>query len=636
MNRQTSDLIGHCLVLTAVFAAIPACVSNHASNTSPQSAPPPAQPEVISSEPSEDAKLDLFFEEVFKRTLDRSPLYQTYLGVKTDYDKWDDISEVRAEENHELDRADLQRLHTFRFESLSKSSKISYQLFEETINRRMEEHQWRLYNYPVNQMSGLHTQAPTILISFHRVSSQSDAEAYIARLHGIHSLFQQLETNLRARAKNGIIAPKFVFPLTIESSKNLLKGQPFESTSEKDSTLLADFKKKIAALAEVSDEDKSRLIAECEHALKTAVEPAYLSLISTLEVLEEQATTDDGVWKLPRGEEFYTKSLQWTTTTRMGAEEIHNLGLSEVARIHSEMRAIMDTVGFEGDLQQFFAFMRTDPQFYYPNTDEGRAQYLKEATDIIETMKARLPELFLTFPKADLEVKKVEKFREKAAGKAFYNSPALDGSRPGYYYANLYNMSDMPTYQMEALAYHEGIPGHHMQLAIAQELTALPKFRKFGRYTAYTEGWGLYSEFIPKEMGFYEDPYSDFGRLAMELWRACRLVVDTGIHYKKWTKEEAIEYLSQNTPNPKGDITKAIQRYIVLPSQATAYKIGMIKILELREYAKKTLGSEFDIRAFHDVVLTNGPVPLTLLEKLVNEWVITTMNKTSEVGHASL
>ena len=237
-------------------------------------------------------------------------------------------------------------------------------------------------------------------------------------------------------------------------------------------------------------------------------------------------------------------------------------------------------------------------------------------------MKGELDAVFLTKPQADLEVRRVEAFREKAAGKAFYNRPAPDGSRPGYYYANLYKITDMPKYQMEALAYHEGIPGHHMQIAMAQELEGIPKFRKFGGYTAYTEGWGLYSEFLPKEMGFYEDPYSDFGRLAMEIWRAARLVVDTGLHDKKWTRQQAIDYLTTNTPNPLNDCVKAIERYIVMPGQATAYKIGMIKIQDLRADAKKRLGDKFDIREYHAVVLDSGPVPLNILEERVNDWVV--------------
>ncbi|OYW96878.1 MAG: hypothetical protein B7Z18_00325, partial [Alishewanella sp. 32-51-5] len=293
----------------------------------------------------------------------------------------------------------------------------------------------------------------------------------------------------------------------------------------------------------------------------------------------------------------------------------------QVGRIHSEMRQIMQQVGFAGDLTEFFVFMREAPQFYYPDTEEGRAAYLAEATAVIDNMRTRLDELFLVKPKAEMIVKAVEPFREQTAGKAFYQRPSMDGSRPGVYYANLYRMSDMPKYQLEALAYHEGIPGHHMQLAIAQELEGIPKFRRFGGATAYIEGWGLYSELLPKEIGLYQDPYSDFGRLAMELWRAARLVVDTGIHAKKWSREQAIQYLVDNTPNPEGDAVKAIERYIVMPGQATAYMVGMIKMLELRELAKTELGERFDIREFHNVVLQNGAVPLDVLEQLVRDYI---------------
>jgi uncharacterized protein (DUF885 family) len=315
-------------------------------------------------------------------------------------------------------------------------------------------------------------------------------------------------------------------------------------------------------------------------------------------------------------------ALRHTTTTNLSADEIHHLGLKEVARIHCEMEKIRAKVGFKGDLHAFFKFMREDPQFYLPDTDEGRAKYLAKAVQIVDEMKKRLDELFLTKPKADVEVKAVEKFRESSAGAAFYQQPAPDGSRPGMFYVNLRDMRDQPVYELEALAHHEGIPGHHMQIAIAQELTGIPKFRKLGaRFTAYTEGWGLYSELTPKEIGMYQDPYSDFGRLSLELLRAARLVVDTGMHAKKWTRNQAIDYLRQNTPNSEGDCVDAINRYIVMPSQATAYKIGMLKILELRGKAKRALGAKFDLHQFHDVVLTNGALPLDVLEELVNRWI---------------
>ncbi|MBT8142592.1 MAG: DUF885 domain-containing protein [Gammaproteobacteria bacterium] len=569
---------------------------------------------------TESERANALFDAMFDQAVDRSPSFQTFLGIKKDYGKWDDNSQERQFEELELTKLNLAMVKDkIDFDKLDAQTKISYRLAVDDAEREIKNFKYRYHNYPVNQMFGVQSGAPSFLINFHRITDVSDAEAYISRLNGLMQRFDNVITGLDIRADLGIMAPKFVYPYVVSDSKNIITGKPFDE-SENDSTLLADFKKKIAGL-ELDQAEAEALINKATAALTDSVKPAYEKLIAKTQKLEAKATTDDGAWKLPDGEAFYNMALARTTTTSKTADEIHNIGLSEVARIHDEMRAIMKTVGFEGDLQAFFEFMRVDKQFYKPETDEGREEYLQENRDVIEHMKSRLDELFLTKPKADLIVKRVEPFREKSAGKAFYNSPAPDGSRPGIYYANLYKMSEMPTYQMEALAYHEGIPGHHMQLAISQELTGLPKFRKFGGYTAHTEGWGLYSEYLPKEIGLYENPYSDFGRLAMELWRACRLVVDTGIHDKKWTREQGIEYYTTNTPNPVGDAVKMVERHIVIPSQATAYKVGMLKILELREQAKKDLGDKFDIREFHDVVITNGALPLNVLEQLVNEWV---------------
>jgi len=602
------------LVTTAVFAA---CGAKSPTDTTPPVGPTGSDG---AAAPTENERLDAFFEEVFQRNIARSPQTQTYLGIKTDYGKWDDVSDERAQQDNELTRADLQRLRTeFDPTKLTGQARLSYRLFEYNAERSLAAFRWRFHNYPVNQMFGVHSGTPAFLINFHRIDDEKDARAYIQRLAGVDELFAQVRRNLLVREERGILPPKFVFAHALRDSRNVLAGAPFDDSAD-DSTLLADFRKKIAAVESLDDATREALVDEAKAALLSSVRPAYASLIEVLERQQAVATTDDGAWKLPDGAAFYDAALARTTTTDLTADQIHDIGLAEVDRIHGEMKAIMKKVGFEGTLAEFFVFMRDDDQFYYANSEEGREQYLERARQIIDTMESRLGELFVTTPKARMIVKRVEAFREKSAGKAFYNSPAPDGSRPGIYYANLYDMRDMPTYQMEALAYHEGIPGHHMQNAIAQELGTLPKFRRFGGYTAYGEGWGLYSELVPKEMGLYEDPYSDFGRLAMELWRACRLVVDTGIHRKKWTREQAIDYLVANTPNPRGDSVKAIERYIVMPSQATAYKIGMLKILELRELSKTRLGEQFDIREFHEAVLTNGPVPLSFLEQQIDEW----------------
>jgi uncharacterized protein (DUF885 family) len=571
---------------------------------------------------AESKKANAFFNRVFDAAVDRDPMHQSYLGIKKDYGKWTDISDEHAQKELEITKADLDSLHkNFDIEKLDEQTKISYRLFENDCNQEIDNFKWRFHNYPVNQMEGLQSSLPAFLINIHTVADKSDAEAYISRILGVNDLFSQLIVNLKIREEKNIIPPKFVFSYVRTDCKNILSGTPFEK-GKPANALLEDFTNKVNALKDIDDAAKKELIAKASDALITSVKPAYEKLMAYWNELEKKATTDDGAWKFPDGDAFYAAALKETTTTDLTAEDIYDIGIKEVARIHAEMKEIMKKVNFKNDnLQDFFTFMRTDKQFYYPNTAEGKEAYRVKAVKIIDDMKKELDKLFLTKPKADIEVKAVEPFREKSAAGAFYEEPALDGSRPGRYYIDLYNMADQATYQMEALAYHEGIPGHHMQIAIAQELTTVPKFRMHGGNTAYVEGWALYSERVPKEIGFYSDPYSDFGRLAMELFRAARLVVDTGIHRKKWTREQALTYFNENTPNPVGDNTKEIDRYVVWPSQATGYKIGMNKILDLREKAKNKLGNKFDIREFHDVVLTSGPVTLNILEEMVNAWV---------------
>jgi len=578
---------------------------------------PPAK-QAVTDSISESEKANALFETIFTEGVMRSPIYQSYLGIKQDQDKWDDFSEARAQEDLEITKANLLKVKAIDIDQLDPQTKVSWDLMKQNLENQIADFKWRFHNYPLNQMFGIHSQIPSLLINQHEITNIVDAEAYISRLNGILPLFDQVIEGINIRAEKGIIAPKFVYPYVISDSQNIVKGAPF--TEGESSTLLTDFNKKLSAL-DIDDFEKERLTNEAVAALKGSVKQGYDNLIKAVEIIAAKANTEDGVWKFPDGEAFYNNALARTTTTDLTSDQIHQIGLDEVARIHEEMRAIMKKVDFKGDLAAFFEFMRHDPQFYYEESEEGKAKYLTEATALIDTMKTRLDELFIAKPKAYLTVKAVEAFREKSAGKAFYQRPSMDGTRPGIYYANLYRMSDMPTYQMEALAYHEGIPGHHMQLAISQELKGVPKFRKFGRVTAYTEGWGLYSEFLPKEIGMYSDPYSDFGRLAMELWRACRLVVDTGIHSMKWTREQGIEYYVTNTPNPKPDAVKMVERHVVMASQATAYKIGMLKILELRAKAKTELAGKFDIREFHEVVLKNGPVPLNVLSEYIDQYI---------------
>ena len=602
------------LMTTACSDAAKDSTTNKAAETQTASAENTNQ----QSEQTESEKANQLFEDIFMENVMRSPMYQSYLGIKDDQDKWDDISDKQAKEDLALTKKHLEQVKAIDESKLNEQTKISWMLMKQSLENDIADFKWRHHNYPVNQMFGLHSSVASLLINQHRISSVDDAEDYISRLNGLPELFAQLAENLELRAEKGIVAPKFVFPYVISDSKNIITGAPFDDGEP--SALWDDFTGKVEQL-ELEESQRDELLAAAKKAMLESVKPAYQDLITAVEGIAEQATTKDGAWKFPDGEAFYNNALQRTTTTDLTAEEIHQIGLSEMERIHEEMRAIMKKVGFTGTLQEFFVHMRNNEEFIYPNTEEGRQQYLDEATAIIDDMRERLDDLFITKPKADLIVKAVEPFREKSAGKAFYQQPSMDGTRPGTYYANLYDMEAMPTYQMEALAYHEGIPGHHMQIAIQQELEGIPKFRRFGRYTAYSEGWGLYTEKLPKEIGLYKDPYSDFGRLAMELWRAVRLVVDTGIHDKKWTREEGIDFYVTNTPNAKSDAVKMVERHIVMPGQATAYKIGMNKILELREKAKSELGDKFDIREFHDVVLSRGPVPLNILEQFVNDYI---------------
>lgn len=606
------------LLVAAISAAVSISCAQQSNNnaTNSANAASAAISQVSTVEASKAA--NELFDTIFMEGVNRNPVRQTYLGIKTDYDKWQNLSEENSAKELAFAKAALKRIQVIDVNNLDKQTKLSYQLLTQKLEQQIADYKWRHHNYPVNQMFGIHSQIPSLLINQHSIKDVKQARDYIARVKNAKKLLEQLTEQLKIRENKGIIAPKFVFEHVIRDSKNLLIGAPFDKGA--DSTLYADFTDKVNKL-DISKTEKSALINELVSALSHEFKAGYQQLISYLTALEKKADNKDGAWKFPHGEDFYNNALQRTTTTDLSAEEIHQIGLNEVKRIHDEMRVIMTKVGFKGSLNEFFQFMRHDKQFYYAGDEAGRTRYLTEATALINTMKGELDQLFITKPKADLKVKKVEAFREKSAGKAFYQQPAPDGSRPGIYYANLYDMEAMPTYQMEALAYHEGIPGHHMQIALKQELEGIPKFRKFGGYTAYSEGWGLYSEMIPKEIGFYQDPYSDFGRLAMELWRACRLVVDTGIHTKKWNREQGIEYYVNNTPNAKSDAIKMVERHVVMPSQATAYKIGMLKIVELREKAKQQLGDKFDIREFHDVVLTNGAVPLNVLEAMVNDYI---------------
>jgi uncharacterized protein (DUF885 family) len=568
-------------------------------------------------------KLNAWFETAYQQVLDTHPQTATYIGDKRNYDRWNDITEKGMLADLATAKANLAYLKdSVDVGALDATTAVSYRLMRRQMEESIESYAFRNDVYLVNQMFGMQSDIPAFLINMHRIDNEKDAEAYLARVESLSKLFADLIVRLKAAAAAGSIPPTFVLDKVLDASQNMTHGAPMEKGTPKND-LYADFETKVNKCANINAAAKKTLILGMEKRMMTNFSPAYADLIKYItSELKPKSTTDAGVWKMKDGAAFYEFCLRRETTTNMTANEIHALGIKEVARIQGEMQKIMTQVNFKGDLQAFFKFMREDKQFYYPQTAEGKAAYVKKATAIIDTMRTKLPQIFGTLPKAPIIVKQVEAFREKTAGSAFYDAPAPDGSRPGTYYLNTYDMKVQSTFEMEALAYHEGIPGHHMQLAIAQEMTSLPKFRRFNDgFTAYVEGWGLYSEWSPKEMGFYKDPYSDFGRLSMELFRACRLVVDTGIHTKKWTREQAIKYYKDNTPTGDTEIEGMVDRHCVMPGQATAYKIGMIKLQELRTKSKSALGEKFDIRKFHDVVLTNGAVPLDVLSDLVADYI---------------
>ena len=603
--------------ISGLAACSPASQTTPASQTAIEQASTPQQEQV--AQQSESQRLSAFFERTFEEDLKRSPLFQSYLGKKWDYDKWDDISDKQADERVAIAKERLATLDTFDTTQLSEQERLSLRLYKLGIERDLANDKFRHHRYIVHQFRAAHTQVPSFLINIHSVKSEDDAKAYIGRLNNVATYFDQVIAQMKIREALGVFPPAWAYDQMIDASKNVVSGAPFDD-SETASTLWEDFQNKVSAL-ELEEAKKQALLDDAKAALINSVQPAYSKFIDALAHQQTLTPEGDGVWRLPDGDKWYQNRLNWFTTTDLTAEEVHQIGLDNVERIHNAMRAIMQKVGFEGTLQEFFVFMREDDQFYLPSTDAGRQQYLDDAKKAIDDMRDAIPEYFGILPQAPMIVKRVEAFREQSAGKAFYQSPAQDGSRPGIYYANLFDMKAMPTYQLEALAYHEGIPGHHMQRTIAQELEGVPQFQKFLSFTAYTEGWGLYTEELAKDMGFYQDPYSDFGRLAMELWRACRLVVDTGIHAKQWSREKAVDYLVENTPNPQYDAQKAIERYIAMPGQATAYMIGKLKIMELREKAMNELGDKFDWKGFHDEILQYGPVPLSILEENIETWI---------------
>nr|WP_246848109.1 DUF885 domain-containing protein [Sphingomonas beigongshangi] len=567
----------------------------------------------------DDAALLAFLDAAFDAQVALSPETQTGLGLKTNYDRLDDYTDAATRRSLALSQSQLAEMkRRFSPDRLGPQARLSYRLFEEQVATDARQAQYRDYAFPVSTNGSPAGDIPVFLINQHRVDTVADARAYIARIVDSRRVMQEVADRMRAAAAKGIVPPKMVFAPARGDAKQVITGAPFDTGA--DSTLLADFKTKVGKLSAPAA-TKAQLIADATAALKGPFRQGFDILFAALDTIEPLSKGNDGAWSLPGGDAYYQARLAYYTTTDLTADQIHQLGLDQVAAIHAEMQGVMTRIGYGGTLQQLFAALRTDPKFKYPNTQAGRQQYLADARAAIAQTMAAAPRFFRRLPKAALEVRAVEPWRQETASVAFYNPPAPDGSRPGIFYVNLADMNQVQKPQVEGIAHHEGAPGHHFQIARAQELGTLPKFRRFGYYGAYTEGWGLYSERLAKEMGAYTDPYAELGMLSLQVWRACRLVLDTGMHAKRWSRDKAIAYFTDNAPLSQRDVVKEVDRYINNPGQATSYMVGQLRIAGLRRKAEGALGAKFQLPDFHEVVLANGALPLGVLEEQVDAWV---------------
>ncbi|MBA6415968.1 DUF885 domain-containing protein [Colwellia sp. 6M3] len=622
------------IALVGAVACLSACQPNSPSqNISQEPTAVAAAQGVTQNNISESERLNQWFATKYEEQLQSNPILLTFLGRKEKNDQINDMSVAFEKKQLAWQAATVAELTSnFDYEKLTAEAKISYDIWIYQYEQAKAGQQFNKNGYVFTQFNGIQSFAAEFLINFHQVDDLSDMQAYIKRIKGISTAIDQLLVRAQENSAAGTRPPKFAYEGVIEQSNNLITGVPFsQAEGAIDSPLWMDIQRKITTLVDakkITAAQASSLKSDAKAQLFKSFLPSYQALITWFESdIVNTVSNPTGVSTQKNGQAFYDYMLSASTTTSLSANEIHDIGVAEVARITEEMIEIKDRVGFEGDLAAFFNFIKTDEQFFYPNTDSGRQGYITDTEEYLDFINEQLPEYFGILPKAGLTVKRVEAFREQDGAAQHYHPGTPDGSRPGVYYAHLSDMSAMPKNEMEGVAYHEGNPGHHMQISIAQELTSVPQFRTQANFTAYSEGWGLYAELLAKEMGAYQDDFSDFGRLVNEMWRAVRLVVDTGLHTKGWTEEQAIAYFKEKTPIAEEAILSEVRRYLVLPGQATSYKIGMLKILALRESAKQALGERFDIRSFHDTVLGGGAMPLAILERRVNDWVSSQMPK---------
>jgi uncharacterized protein (DUF885 family) len=569
------------------------------------------------------AKIDWFYTRVFAEFALDSPELLSNLRILPSWldfysAKLDDASPAHEAKLASIAKEDLATLHRYNREALDAEGQLSYDVLDYFLSVMVEGDRFRSHTYPVNQTFGVQMTLPNFMSQVHQVTNQGEATAYIERLQKFPQKFAQLIEGLRLRESKGIIPPQF----TVEEVLTQMKG--FIAKPPTDNPLYASFKEKLDKIpAEKMDAStRADLLGRVQSGVEKGVYPAYQQVIDYFVALQPKAVGNYGVWHLPDGEAFYAWCVKMHTTTQMTPHQLHQVGLNEVARISSEMDAILRSKGLkEGNLGERVQQLSKDPAQQYPNTPEGKQAMIAQYQVILDEANAALGDNFNVRPKLGVQVKPVPEFAQATAPGAYYEPGSFDGTRPGVFYANMRDPAETPKFAMRTLAYHEGIPGHHFQIAVQQELKGVPFFRRVLPFTAYAEGWALYAERLAWEVGFEKEPLDNLGRLRDEMLRAVRLVVDTGIHSKRWTREQAIAYMIEKTGMASSDATAEIERYFVAPGQALAYKAGMLKILELRGRAKQALGTRFKLSEFHDQMLSHGSLPLSLLERIVAQWI---------------
>lgn len=560
---------------------------------------------------AEQAYLGLV-DQFFKDNLALEPMYATFVGVNDYNHKFaDNLSDGYLEARHQLNKGYLDKLNAIDRSQLSEPLKLSFDMFVYDRNQALVNEVFPERLMPLNQFSS--TLITMVQLgsgeSAQPFSTVKDYQNWLERMDGFIAWLDQAKTQMDEGIKSKVVLPRILVERMIPQFEAHIVENPEQSL----------FYTPIKQLPEgFTPEQKKQITQDYKEMIAKRLMPKLASFKSYLtETYLVNARASDGWWGLPNGKAWYQNLSNMHTTTDMPVEEIHQIGLKEVARILSEMDSVRQKVGFKGDLKSFFHSLSTEPEYVFEEREQLIAAYMDLKTKINKV----LPEYFDVKPKADYVVKPVESFREQSAAGASYEAPAVDGSRPGVFYINTFNLRAQPKWGLTTLSLHEASPGHHFQIAIKQELTGVPEFQRFSGYTAFEEGWALYAEYLGIEMGLFEDPYQYFGKLSDEMLRAMRLVVDTGLHAKGWSREQAIQYMKDNSPLAESDIIAEVERYMAIPGQALSYKVGQLKILELRANAEQALGDKFDLKAFHSQIITSGSLPMAVMEQKINAWV---------------